>query len=126
MYIALTTKESAFYTYIPCSFDSSHPTLLPTSLGQHRAPAELLRLYSSFPTSCFTHNGVFMSVPKSPIHLTLIPHPACPCPSLRLYLCSCSENRFICAIFLDSTYIHYIAYLFFFLTDSRSSIFTLK
>ena len=93
---------SYMYTDIPSLVAlPSHSTHL--VITEHRA--ELPVLYSRFPLAIyFTHGSVFMSnlisqfIPSSP-------SPLCPhIHSLHLRLYSCPENRFICTIFLDSTY----------------------
>ena len=62
----------------------------------------------------FIHSSVYMSVPVS----QLIPPPFSPSiRSLRLRLYFCFANKFICTIFLDSTYKwYYTIFVFLFLT----------
>ena len=73
----------------------------------------IIFLYSRFLLVIyFIHISVYMSIPISQFITTPPPHPAtfppwCPyvC-SLHLCLYFCPANRFICTIFLDSTYMY--------------------
>ena len=95
---------------LPSTLCPAPPTpthsLHPSTLGCHRAQAELPGLYSDFPPAIFTRGSICMSmllsqfVPASPV-------PAVSTSLLCLHLCSCSINRFINIIFLDSIYMCY-------------------
>ena len=85
-----------------------HPPSHPLPLSHHGAPTELPVLHSSFPLVCFTRDRIYVS-PNLPVHPTLTFPTMSICPyvyCLCLYLCSCSENRSLCTIFLDFTYMH--------------------
>ena len=97
---------SFMYTYIPFPLGPpSYPPSDPTLLGLHRAPSWTSCAIQQLPTSyLFPHGSVHTSTPVF-LHPTLL-LPLCPhILSLHLHLYSCPVNRFICAIFQDSTYI---------------------
>ena len=104
---AVQWSESPICIHLsPCSWASSQhpPYLIPA--GHHRA-----KLYSGFPLAIyFTHGSVCVCVcmpvqisqlSPSPSHL---PMPTCLfCMAVSLFH---PANRFICTIFLKSTYVH--------------------
>ena len=96
------------YVYIyfpPAGLSSPPPTPHPTPLGHRRAPSPSPCSVQQVPASCLLHSWqctyVRSNLPVHPIHLPL-PYP--PVHSLPLRLYSCPANRFICAIFLESTF----------------------
>ena len=105
-----TTKCISYtYTYIPHRLEPPPSPPSPFHVAaEHRAAehrAELPVLHSCFPPAlCFAHGTA-----DTPIHIsqsTLTPSSPLPhdcSPHLHLY--SCPTNRFICTIFLDSTYV---------------------
>ena len=105
MYCFLVYNEmNQLYVY-------TYPSLLglPNPLGHHREWSWIPYAIQQVPTIYFTRGGVYMSIPISqfipspPPHLR--PHPMSRCVSsvsVSPLLCC---NRFICTIFLDSTYI---------------------
>ena len=116
-FCCVTAWIYCMYTCIP-SLLSLNPIPHPAPLGHHRAWAELPVLYSSFLlASYYTHGSGYMSV--------LLSQSAAPSPSpvvstvhcsLCLHLYLCPVNRFICNIFLDSTYMNWhIVFIFIFL-----------
>ena len=92
---------NSMYAYIPFHLPN------PTHLGHHRAqswaPCDsqqvLLTIY-------FAHGSVSMSVPIFQFTQPSSPHPVSPC------LFSTSENRFVCIILLDSTYVRWYIFSF--------------
>ena len=104
-----TNEVNQLYVYLyPLSLGplSHHPPIPPIQVTtEHRA--ELPVLYSMFLLAIyFMHGSVYMSILISQF---IPPSPSLPCPhvhSLHLCLYSCPANRFICTIFLDSTYMH--------------------
>ena len=63
----------------------------------------------------YTYFLSLLSLPPNPPVHPVFPFPAL-CPHIfprHLYLYFCSANRFICTIFLDSTYMHWYWYSFF-------------
>ena len=76
-----------------CVCISSLLDLPPTPLGHHRTPAELLVVYSRFPLAvCFTHSGVYMSIPISQfIPPSPFPLPALLCMSTHVFSTSASQ-----------------------------------
>ena len=95
-----TTKWTNYtYTYIP-SFTDLPPTHRhPTPLGHHGA------LSWAQPPACFkTHGLIYMSMLLSQI-VPPSPWPYVGMSNLCLCLYSCLRNRFICTIFLNSTYL---------------------
>ena len=105
-------SESAVCVRIsPPSWTSSH---LPHPSRSSQS-TELSSLCYISGSHCFTH-GVYTSILIC--HFNPPPHP---CPHVHfLHLClfSCPASRFICAIFLDSTYMHqYTIFLPFWLTS---------
>ena len=105
---AVQRSESAICIHIsPPSWTSLPPPHIPPIqvITEHRA--EIPVLYRRFPLAiCFTHGSINMSILISQFNPlpspTLCPH-IC---SLHLHLYSCPAYRFICTIFLDSTYMH--------------------
>ena len=99
--------ESAVCLHIsPPSWTSLPPQPQNTPLGQHKHRANLPVLYSSFPLATyFTLGTVYMSILLSQFTHPLLLPPSCPqFHSLCLCLFPFSASRFICTIFLDSTY----------------------
>ena len=80
-----------------------HPPSHSQVITDHQA--ELPALHGSFPPALyFIHGSVYMSILISQF---IPPSPSLLCPQVRylyLHLCSCPGSRFICTIFLDSTY----------------------
>ena len=114
---------SFMYTYITSLLDLP-PTHQPLSssfprLSESWAPCTIRQV----PSICFTHGGIYVS-PNLPFHP--IPYYLPPCPyvcSLCLHLYSYPANRFICTIFLDSTYQHeYVMFLSFWLHSVWQSL----
>ena len=93
---------SHMYTHIPSIFD--FPPIQVTT--EHRV--EFPVLYSRFSLVIyFIHTRVYISIPISQF-IPPLPFPRW-CPhiySLHLCLYFCFANRFICTIFLDSTYMY--------------------
>ena len=94
------------YVHIyPLSFGT--PSLSPTLPFQVTIEHELSSLCYTAASHqlCFTHGSASTSTHISQFFLT----PSSPFPhdcSPHLHLCSCPTKRFICTIFLDSTYMH--------------------
>ena len=80
-----------------------HPPSHSQVITDHQA--ELPVLYGSFPLALyFIHGSVYMSILISQF---IPPSPSLLCPQahyLYLHVYSCPGHRFICTIFLDSTY----------------------
>ena len=99
----------AYFSFPPHPGPPSHCLPPPSHpFRSDRALTELPMLYTWLTLDiCFTHGSVYMLIPISqfipsaPFPLTLV------CPSLCLHLCSCPIYRFICTIFLDSTYMQF-------------------
>ena len=112
----LYNKVNQLYVYIsPVPRDPpSRPSKL---IAEHRA--ELPVLHSSLPPACVSHlrQGIYAGA-AVPVHPAPSSPPLGPHISfLRLHLHSFPTDRFICNIFLSSTYIHYYMILvFLFLT----------
>ena len=108
----LYSEVSQLYAYIYPFPLGPPPTPIPPLLVITEYRAELPVLYSSFPLAvCFTRGSIHVSIPVSqfvsPSHSPPHPpHPTCRpyIRSPRLCLYSCSGNRLISTIFLDSTY----------------------
>ena len=82
-------KNKCMYAYVYPLEPPSH-CLRSTSLGHHRG-AELPLLYNSFPLAiCFTHGGVYMSMPLSQF---IPPSPSPLCLHVNLH-CSKEETLF--------------------------------
>ena len=105
MYCFLVYNEmNQLYVY-------TYPSLLglPNPLGHHREWSWIPYAIQQVPTIYFTRGGVYMSIPISqfipspPPHLR--PHPMSRCVSSVSVSPLLRCNRFICTIFLDSTYI---------------------
>ena len=102
-----TTSESAICGHIatflgPPSFPSPPSK---SSRSTYWAPCATQQLPTGI---CFTRDRIYVS-PNLPVHPTLTFPTMSICPyvyCLCLYLCSCSENRSLCTIFLDFTYMH--------------------
>ena len=93
---------SYMYTYIRYLLD-----LPPTHLGRHRAPSCTPCAVQHVPTSYLFYTWLCIYVkPNLPIRPTLPFLALCPFSIRSLCLClySYPTNRFICTIFLDSTY----------------------
>ena len=107
--LCCTTKWISYvYTYIPSVWNlshipPSHPSRPSYSIKRSFLCWFLLSLY-------LTHGSTYMSIPSSQFTPLSFPTPTpAPCPhvcSWCLSLYSCPANRFICTIFLDSTYKH--------------------
>ena len=103
-----TTKCISYkYTFIP-SLLGLPATLLPShpSRSSWSTELELPVLYSSFPLIFwFTRGSLYMSILISQFLPPFPSLPRTPCPNVHsvcLCFCSCSGNRLICIIFLDS------------------------
>ena len=88
----------------------------PFCLGHHRATSRVPVLYSRVSlVVCLIHGGVHRSVPIS----QFIPPPPSPHGVHMFVLCVCLyvcfANKIIYTTFLDSTYVHYCTFVFFFL-----------
>ena len=93
---------------------SCHPPSHPSRLSQSTRLSSLCYTAGSHQLF-YTWQSIYVK-PNLPVHPTLL-FPPCPhVHSLCLHLYSCPANRFICAIFLDSTYIRqYTIFVFLFL-----------
>ena len=95
------------YVYIyfpPAGLSSPPPTPHPTPPGHRRAPSPSPCSVQQVPAGCLLYSWTCTYVRSSlPVHPTHLPLPYLPVRSLPLCLYSCPANRFICAIFLEST-----------------------
>ena len=113
---AVQWSESAIWIHISLPFCTPSPNS--TYLGYHGAPNWTPYAIQHVPPPiCFTHSSAQISIPNS----YFIPHYLSPTHihTSILYMCgsSCPRNRFICVIFLDSTYRQwYMILVFLFLT----------
>ena len=110
----LYSKVNQLYIYIYPHFFG-----FPSHWSHHRALSiEFPVLYSRFSVvSCFIHSSVYMSIPISQFIPPSFPPWYPYICSLRLCFCFCFANKFICIIFLDSTYKrYYMIFIFLFLT----------
>ena len=97
-------------TYIPSLWTSLPPTYPLTHLGHNRAlsciaPCAIQQVPTGY--LFYTWQCIYVNAPL-PIHPTLCFPPSPPAPrvhSLLLHFYSCPASRFICTIFLDSTYV---------------------
>ena len=101
---AAQQSEAIRHIHTSPSSWTSLPALSHTTRSSHSTEPSSV-LYSRFPVAIyFTHGSVFMSNLISQF-IPLSPPPLCPhVRSLCLPFYSCPANRFICTIFLDSTY----------------------
>ena len=75
-------------------------------------------LYCKFPQAIYyTRGSVYVSIPISQFILLPLSLPGIHVCSLHQHLYSCPTKRFICPIFLDSTYMCYMVSVFLFLTS---------
>ena len=118
-YFLLYNEVNQLYVYIyllPLG-PPSHSIPQPNCLGHHRAASWAPWAIQQLPTRClaYTQKCIYVSAVLS-VHRLL----SCLCPwvcSLHRHLCSCPRNKFVCTIFLDSTYMHsYRISVFVFLT----------
>ena len=100
---AAQQSESAICVHISPPSQASLPPV-PASSHSSRSSeqgVELFVLYSSFLLAIyFTHGGVYITNPN----LSICPILTSPLLSTCLCLCLCPANKFICTIYLDSTY----------------------
>ena len=97
---AAQRSESAVCIHIPLLFDLPHPTPHAIPLGQNRTPSWALCYTTGSHHPPILHMAMHIRQSQSPSSLPLHPHIGSLYPSLY----SCPTNRFICTIFLDSTY----------------------
>ena len=64
---------SSMYTYIPSLLGTPNPTPYPSPLGHHRALSWAPCAVQQLPTSCFSHDGVYTSIPVSQFILSPAP-----------------------------------------------------